>query len=120
MNRMEQLHTLNQLLLTEMPEYQGQAASFPQEEVAQRRLLRSLMNLRPPMPLKKDFLSLQDQVLAAERDAKGVVAAESLPPLANHPKLALWQGDITVWRLMPLSTPPTAPSWAVLPLPWLY
>lgn len=95
MNRMEQLHTLNQLLLTEMPEYQGQAASFPQEEVAQRRLLRSLMNLRPPMPLKKDFLSLQDQVLAAERDAKGVVAAESLPPLANHPQLALWQGDIT-------------------------
>ena len=55
-----------------MPEYQGQAAQFPQELTAQRRLLRSLMNVRPPMPLKQDFLAVQDEMLSAEAAKKGL------------------------------------------------
>ena len=31
---------------------------LPPEEGAQRRLLRSLMNLRPPLPLRADFLAI--------------------------------------------------------------
>lgn len=95
MDRMEKLQYLNQFLLDEMPEYRIQAAQFPQEDAAQRRLLRSLMNLRPPMPLKAEFLQIQDEVLAAEREEKGVVVAAALPDVPGHPGLSIWQGDIT-------------------------
>lgn len=95
MNRMEKLQYLNQLLLDEMPEYRAQAAQFPNEDAAQRRLLRSLMNVRPPMPLKQEFLQVQDEVLSAEREAKGVVDADALPTVAANPRIAVWQGDIT-------------------------
>ena len=54
MNRMEQICTLNRILLDEMPEYRPQAEIFPNEAGAQRRLLRSLMNVRSPRPLRKD------------------------------------------------------------------
>ena len=46
MDRMEQLQFLNDWLLAELPQYQAQAAAFPKEPDAQRRLLRSLMNVR--------------------------------------------------------------------------
>lgn len=95
MERTEQIRILNQLLLDEMPEYRAQAARFPKEETAQRRLLRSLMNVRAPMPLQKEFLQIQDEVLSAEREEKGVVDAAALPEIPGHPGLALWQGDIT-------------------------
>lgn len=95
MERFKQIQKLNALLLAEMPEYQEQAADFPKEEAAQRRLLRSLMNVRPPMPLAPDFLSLQDALLSAEREEKGVVDADTLPEIPGQPGLAVWQGDIT-------------------------
>ena len=95
MNRMEQIQYLNRSLLSEMPEYQGQAAQFPQELTAQRRLLRSLMNVRPPMPLKQDFLAVQDELLSAEAAEKGVVDGDTLPVSAADPRIAVWQGDIT-------------------------
>lgn len=95
MNRMEKLQYLNQILLDEMPEYRTQAAQFPQEDAAQRRLLRSLMNLRPPMPLKAEFLQIQDEVLLGEREEKGVVDAAALPDVPGRTGIALWQGDIT-------------------------
>lgn len=98
MNRMQSLRYLNRLLLAEMPEYRSQAEAFPDEPAAQRRLLRSLMNLRPPLPLKEEFLAVQDRVLSAEREEKGVVEAEHLPVTAAHPQIALWQGDITRLR----------------------
>ena len=63
MTRQETIHRLNQCLLDEMPEYRPQAAQFPQDEPGQRRLLRSLMNVRPPMPLRQDFLAMQDELL---------------------------------------------------------
>lgn len=98
MEHIEKLTCLNQILLEEMPEYRAQAAQFSQEETAQRRLLRSLMNLRPPMPLDPEFLAAQDQLLSAEREERGVVDGEALPAAAAHPRLAVWQGDITRLR----------------------
>lgn len=95
MTRLEQIQFLNGALLAEMPEYQKQAAQFPQEEEAQRRLLRCLMNVRPPLPLNPKFLEVQDALLSAETEAKGVVDASSLPVTAADPRLVLWQGDIT-------------------------
>ena len=95
MERFEKIQYLNQILLEEMPEYRGQASRFPQEDTAQRRLLRSLMNVRSPRPLDQRFLQVQDELLSAEREAKGVVEADRLPATAANPKIALWQGDIT-------------------------
>lgn len=95
MNRTEQIEYLIDILLTEMPEYRQFAAQFPAETAARRRLLRSLMNLRPPLPLSEAFLSVQDKVLSAERKEKGVVHPDALPVLAADPRLTLWRGDIT-------------------------
>ena len=98
MSRLEQLQALNGALLAEMPEYRAQGERFPREEGAQRRLLRSLMNLRPPMPLDPDFLAAQDALLSAETAEKGVVDGETLVPTQADPRLVLWQGDITRLR----------------------
>ena len=66
MNRMEQIQFLNRRLLAELPQYREAAAQCPADEAAQRRLLRALMNVRPPMPLAPDFLAVQDALLSAE------------------------------------------------------
>ena len=95
MSRLEQIQHLNRLLLEDMPEYRRQADAFPQDEAAQRQLLRSLMNVRPLLPLKPDFLAMQDALLSAEREEKGVVDADLLPEVPGHPGIVLWQGDIT-------------------------
>ena len=99
MERMEQIRSLTEILLDEMPRYRPQARTFPADEAAQRRLLRSLMNLRPAqLPLRDDFLAVQDALLSAEREARGEVDAMALPPVPGQPRLALWQGDITRLR----------------------
>ena len=98
MDRREQVQYLNQTLLAEMPQYREQAESFPADEISQRRLLRSLMNVRPPMPLAPEFLEVQDALLSTEREEKGVVDGDALPPTAGDPRLVLWQGDITRLR----------------------
>ena len=95
MERIQKIQTLNKMLLTEMPEYREQAQSFPQEYTAQRQLLRSLMNIRPPIPLKPEFLAMQDELLSAEREEKGIVDGNTLPVTAACPRIAIWQGDIT-------------------------
>ena len=95
MERLETIHALNEMLLEEMPQYREQAAAFPADVASQRRLLRSLMNVRPPMPIRPAFLELQDALLSAEREEKGVVDAMSLPATKNDARLVIWQGDIT-------------------------
>ena len=98
MSKLDKIQSLNRLLLDEMPEYRRQAAQFPPEKAAQRRLLRSLMNVRPPMPLRADFLAAQDGLLSAEREETGVVDAMALPAVSRYPHIAVWQGDITRLR----------------------
>lgn len=94
MTRTEQIAFLNKMLLEEMPQYREQAKSFPPDEAQQRRLLRSLMNVRPPMPLDAEFTAVQDALLSAEREQRGVVEIDTLPVSAD-PRIVLWQGDIT-------------------------
>ena len=98
MDRLTAIRNLNHMLLAEMPEYRPQAGDFPPDDAAQRQLLRSLMNVRPPMPLRRDFLALQDALLSEERETRGAVEADSLPVTAGNPRLALWRGDITRLR----------------------
>ncbi len=66
---------------------------IPAESREQDRLLRSLMNLRPPKPLSKEFERIQDEYLQKKLSEKGIVQLEDLSPV--QPEIYLWQGDIT-------------------------
>lgn len=91
------VESLVRRLLAEAPERRAWEASFPRgDAAARRRLLRALMNVRPTAPLDPGFLRDQDALLSAERDERGTVDAESLPPFdPAEPRIALWRGDIT-------------------------
>ena len=95
MKRKEQIRFLIEILLEELPAYRPQAAQFAKDEISQRWLLRSLMNVRPPMPIREDFLEVQDALLSAEREEIGVIDVEGLPASSVDPEMVLWQGDIT-------------------------
>lgn len=94
MERLELVRTLNELLLRDMPQYRKEAERFESDPRSQRRLLRSLMNVRPPLPLSPGYLALQDELLSAERQEKGVVEVSSLPS-TGVPRRLIWRGDIT-------------------------
>lgn len=98
MTRQEMASYLIDRLLCEMPEYSGEAKSFGRDDKSQRRLLRSLMNVRPPLPLKSEFIAVQDELLSIERDERGIVDAEALEPCRKDGRIALWRGDITRLR----------------------
>lgn len=66
---------------------------IPGEDTARKRLLRSLMNIRPPRTVSKEFLQVQDDYLQEELARKGVISLSDLSPA--EPGLYLWQGDIT-------------------------
>lgn len=94
MTRLALIHILIEMLLNDMPEFRSQAARVDGDASSQRLLLRSLMNLRPPAPLTEEFLDLQDQLLLAEREERGVVDASALLTAAGG-QTALWRGDMT-------------------------
>ncbi len=69
---------------------------IPADTDGQKRLLRSLMNVRMPMEIDGDFLSVQDEYLQKETAQKGITRLEDLKPVENG--IYLWQGDITTLR----------------------
>lgn len=69
---------------------------IPQSTPAQKRLLRTLMNLRAPQPVDEHFLQVQDEYLQSEIQAKGITDFSALAPIAEN--VYLWQGDITTLR----------------------
>lgn len=93
MNQEERRIYLIRHLQEEMPEYQS--ISIPKDPQEQKRLLRSLFNLRPPYPASPEFLSVQDQYLSQVIQEKGIVKAQDLPSVKLSPRISLWQGDIT-------------------------
>lgn len=91
MNRLTLIKYLNARLLKEMP--QLEVEDVPDDLTSQRKLLRALMNVRPPLPLDKNFLQLQDELLTAEVEERGIVKISDIPNVAPHIKI--WRGDIT-------------------------
>lgn len=67
--------------------------TVPEDEKAQKKLLRSLMNIRSPKAISEEFIAIQDDYLRQEQVSKGVVSLKDLSPV--QPGLYLWQGDIT-------------------------
>ena len=97
MTHEEQRRYLIRELLGENAQYQN--IVIPENTQEQKNLLRALMNVRPPTPLKEEFLPVQDAYLSAERDMAGVIDGSALPSLHSDARLVLWQGDITTLKV---------------------
>lgn len=93
MTQTERLERINQFLLTEMPQYQAEAAKFGHSHSEQFRLFRFLVNVRPPIMADTEFLRLQDVLLQEIIRIKGITDIDDLAPIQKD--LYLWQGDIT-------------------------
>ena len=78
-------------LLNEKTEYRS--LNVPRDAGEQRKLLRSLMNVRAPKAADEAFLSVQDAYLQQELADEGVTDIDDLQPVSGG--LYLWQGDIT-------------------------
>lgn len=65
---------------------------IPSDENGQKRLLRALLNVRPPMPVSEEFLEIQNEYLTERKDERGVVEAKDLVYTRG---IALFKGDIT-------------------------
>ena len=94
MTQAERRMFLIQKLLDEAQQYHD--LSVPQDSVEQKKLLRSLMNVRPPRPIGADFLTVQDAYLQEEAARKGVTDIADLTPVEAG--IYLWQGDITTLK----------------------
>ena len=81
-------------LLNERPEYAD--ISIPKEKSEQEKLLRALFNVRLPLPIDKNFLSVQNEYLQEEIAQKGITSIDDLEPV--KPDIYLWQGDITTLK----------------------
>ncbi|TVT27645.1 protein-ADP-ribose hydrolase [Salinicoccus cyprini] len=81
-----------------------QDIDIPDDQIAKRRLIRALLNIRQPLPLKKEMMQKLDALLHLEKEEKDTVSAAELPnAVADFPdtgiqcaeSMALWQGNIT-------------------------
>lgn len=91
MTQDERLDYLLHCLLAEHKEYAD--IHVPDDLFEKRRLLRSLMNVRSPIPASAEFLAVQDAYLQERLSERGVTRLMDLKPA--QPGLYLWQGDIT-------------------------
>nr|WP_106789668.1 protein-ADP-ribose hydrolase [Massilistercora timonensis] len=78
-------------LLNERKEYKE--IQIPVDPTEKRQLLRSLMNVHPPVPIDNEFLTVQDAYLQERLAERGVTRIGDLSPV--RPGIYLWQGDIT-------------------------
>ncbi|MBQ6426430.1 MAG: protein-ADP-ribose hydrolase [Clostridia bacterium] len=74
----------------------GSTIGIPDTEEGQRRLLRSLMNVRPPGEMDGEFLEVQDAYLQERIREDGITDISDLNPLEEG--IYLWKGDITRLR----------------------
>ena len=91
MTQDERLDYLLRCLLAERGGYAD--IRVPDDHSEKRKLLRSLMNVRPPVPASAEFLEIQDAYLTERLAERGITRLEDLKPV--QPGLYLWQGDIT-------------------------
>jgi len=89
----QDIDTLLDFFLEEYPQYSNMI--IPSELVEKRRLMRSLMNIRPAREASKDFLKAQDTELQKQLREKGAVELGQTMVFAKDKRLKLWQGDIT-------------------------
>ena len=86
MNRYDNIGWICRYLLDENPRYRKMV--IPENLEERQALMRSLLNIRMPLPVTQEFLQAQDAELQAQLADKGVVEI-------NRQGLVEWQGDIT-------------------------
>ena len=94
MNQAEKRVFLFKRLLDEDRRYRGM--EIPADALEQKRMLRSLMNIRRPQAVDAEFLAVQDDYLRQESEAAGITRLADLEPVCGD--LYPWQGDITRLR----------------------
>lgn len=82
-------------LLKEEKDYRD--VQIPADAMEQKKLLRSLMNVRPPRAISEQFLKIQDAYLKDEQTS--IVDVDGLLPSPLDERLYLWQGDITTLKV---------------------
>lgn len=90
---MEQLDYLVKYLIDE----RGEKINIPEDYHSKRALLRSLMNVRPPMEISDEYLKIQDEFLTAETLSKDLTGVDDI--IEAKGKLMLWQGDIVTLKV---------------------
>lgn len=91
MNQSERRQMLIRFLIEEQPGYSK--IMIPQDSGEQKKLLRSLMNVRMASPVNDEFQRIQDEYLQEENRNRGIVELSSLTPMKKD--IYLWRGDIT-------------------------
>ena len=91
MTQQQRLSALVEAFKADSDDYR--TVETPPDAEGQRRLLRSLMNVRMPGPMPEETLRLQDEYLRARAEEKGIVTLDGIP--AAEGAISLWQGDIT-------------------------
>ena len=100
-NHEQQRRYLIRQLLSQLPYNAGidaESMAIPGEEGDQKRLLRNLMNIRPPRPASPEFLAVQDAYLKEEARREGIVDVFRLPSCSLDSRLVLFKGDITTLK----------------------
>lgn len=95
MNLREQREYLIDRLRKEQPEYR--TLRIPSDADGQRKLLRSLMNVRMPGDMDEEFLRVQDEYLQQVNRDRGIITLADLKEM--QPDLYVWKGDITRLRV---------------------
>ncbi len=72
-------------------------SKLPFDENTQKRLLRSLLNVRMPKEASNEFLQLQNEYLQEEIKTKGITDHRRIVPIQKD--ICVWQGDITTLRI---------------------
>lgn len=91
MTQTERRRYLIAVLLKEQPQYSK--IEIPCDEQGQKMLLRSLFNIRMPLPVTEEFLTVQNAYLQEETRRKGITALSDLEPVQKE--IYLWRGDMT-------------------------
>jgi O-acetyl-ADP-ribose deacetylase (regulator of RNase III) len=91
---MDNLDYILNCLVEEQPEYRH--LNISSDLSGKRRLMRSLMNSRPPVPASENLLQAQDEELLKQLKEKGIVEINQAIVSPADNRIKLWQGDITV------------------------
>lgn len=91
--RMQNLDKMCCMLMKDI----GESYAIPADLKGKQQMLRGLMNLRYPIAMSADFLTLQDKELQMQRKEKGDVSVGDISK--DGAPLILWQGDITRLRV---------------------
>lgn len=93
MDRSENIQSVLRTLLDERPEYADW--QIPDSLPERQRMMRALLNVRPPHPVSEDLIKAQNRELEQQLTDKGIVALSEIMPCRMDERLRLWQGDIT-------------------------